>query len=145
MLMERTTTGGTDRGNSGKASPPASSPCGRRCKASRRALSCSMSRRAAQQGRRRRRHAQIVQLQPDTLGIGHAQLREPEIERDQTIQAGQADGGVGAAQGAAQQLGDEPLAGRGLGDGERAGKQKADRAHRPRQHEADSADHVSRD
>jgi hypothetical protein len=31
----------------------------------------------AQQGRRRRRNAQIVQLQPGTLGIGQAQLREP--------------------------------------------------------------------
>ena len=55
----------------------------------------------AQQRRRRGCNTKFVQLQPGTLGIGHAQLREPEIERDQTIQAGQADGRIGTAQGAA--------------------------------------------
>ena len=99
---------------------------------------------AAQQGRRQGRNTKFVQLQPGTLGIGHAQLREPEIERDQTIQAGQADGSIFAAQGTAQQLDDQPFAGRGLSEGECGGKHEADHAHRPHQHEADSADHVSK-
>ena len=142
MLMERTTTGGSGARQFGQGLRAG-------LLALRQALQGEPTRTQpldleapAQQGRGRCRRAQVVQLQPGALGIGHAQLREPEIERDQAIQAGQADGGIGAAQGAAQQLGDQPFTGRGLGDRECAGKREGDRAQRPHQHEADAADHV---
>ena len=127
----------------GQGSLPASLPCGRRCKASRRALSWSISRRprsrpkATPKGADRPAPARRPGDRPGAAA-------RAGVERDQTIQAGQADGGIGAAQGAAQHLGDQPFAGRGLSDGESAGKQEADQGHRPQQHEADAADHVSR-
>ena len=76
-------------------------------------------------------------------GVGQAQQRKAEVERDQTIQTGQPHAGFGAAQGAAHLFGDQPLAEGGLGERESAVKQEADQGQRPRQHEPDAANHVS--
>ena len=142
MLMKRTTTGGIERGSSGKGSAPALLALRQAQQGEPPRTQPSISRRPRNNAEADCRRAQVVQLQPSALGIGHAQLLEPEIERDQAIQAGQADGRIGAAQGAAQQLGDQPFTGRGLGDRECARKREGDQAQRPHQHEADAADHV---
>ena len=86
---------------------------------------------------------QAGELEPRALRIGDRHPSQAQIERDQTLQTRDLNGGLGIGQDALEHRADQPVPGTGLREGESGANQEQDKTEPGPERKADASEHLA--